>query len=243
MLDLVLSQLERPASFPLQVPPMPSRPMSSGSRSRQRYTKRVSHWKTLSSYIIALNALYRNKPHSGGRCRQSTTSSPAQQSILARASVKCQELCRARRALGLSGAQSALKLVKSSREEIYGIHNSSKISQVTFIASAIAEPSLGSPTVNMLEALPAEEAAFYSREENLLIGGTVPALLADLERQYGFFGGVHSEWVTYLNRTDIPQDLWVFYLEKDIKARAGVSAVPKKDPSQLRKLIMACPAN
>ena len=37
--------------------------------------------------------------------------------------------------------------------------------------------------------------------------------------------------------------MWHFVLPGQAKARAGISAVRKKDPTQQRKLVMACPAN
>lgn len=216
-------------TFPVPCPPRPSKPRSQGSRSRHRFAKRMMLWSLTSHYIVGLNTLFnKHKPHgqivaSLGDC------SPAQQSILTRAFAQCQKLCRERRAFVSTGAQAARSLVKSMSAGSYTSIGPS-ISQVSFIAAAIAEPPPDSSVVDMLQALPAEESLFYSLEENVLqSSGIVPSML--------------QEWVNFLNRADVPQDMWEYRKLAEVKARADVSAVAKKDKTKLRKLIMACPAN
>jgi len=96
----------------------------------------------------------------------------------------------------------------------------------------------------MLECLPQEEAEFYATEENVRQGvETSPIIQAELEERYGFLGGDYTEWVRYLLRPDLPANMWVFGTEDEVKASAGISAVPKKTAGELRKLVMSCAAN
>ena len=62
----------------------------------------------------------------------------------------------------------------------------------------------------------------------------------ELEQQYGFLGGSMEEWTKYLRRPDA-RPLWVFLEAHQVRAVAGVSAVPKKS-GKLRKLLMAVSA-
>lgn len=63
-----------------------------------------------------------------------------------------------------------------------------------------------------------------------------------MEAHYGFVGGSEEEYLKYLARTDA-QRLWEWDKMENVRAVAGVSAVPKKDPTQQRKLIMQVAAN
>ena len=69
--------------------------------------------------------------------------------------------------LGRSGAHTTASLIKSDRVDRYSFAVSSH-NQVTLTADSLDEPLPGSPVVNMLDALPWDEALFYSKEENLL---------------------------------------------------------------------------
>lgn len=51
-----------PRLFPLTLPPQPSKPSSSGSRSRQRFTSKMQLWKATVFRINVLNQLYSSKP-------------------------------------------------------------------------------------------------------------------------------------------------------------------------------------
>ena len=197
-------------------------------------------------YISALNKLYFGiLPHHRANASQvpqfGANATEAQQRAISLAFRRCRPLSCVRRSV-LIGAHACSTLLKTPPAE--GYSPTKRIAQVPFVASQIVEPQPLSPVVHMLEALPPEEASFYSTEASVLMpSGVCPALLADLERQYGFLGGGRSEWVQYLNRTDIPEAMWTFLEEQEVKARAGVSAVPKKLGGTLRKLVMAVPAN
>ena len=60
------------------------------------------------------------------------------------------------------------KLLKTSVVDRYGLRGKPKLTQVAMIADMIDEPSY-SNVVDMLHALPREEAEYYSREENVVI--------------------------------------------------------------------------
>jgi len=118
-----------------------------------------------------------------------------------------------------------------------------KVPQVQFRADAIDEP-VTTRTVEMLSALPPEEKLFYESEENVITWfGKSQTLLDDIQRCYGFFGGPEEEWIRYLHRPDVPEDMWVFAPLTEVKAVTGIAAVPKKRDGRQRKLLMACAAN
>ena len=95
----------------------------------------------------------------------------------------------------------------------------------------------------MLDALPPEDATFYAEESNVVDPvGKSAAIQADIEEVYGFLGGEQREWVAYHNRDDLPAGLWDYYLEHEVAAMCGVSAVKKKN-GRLRMLLMACSTN
>ena len=88
------------------------------------------------------------------------------------------------------------------------------------------------------------KACFYANEDSVLLkAGYSRTLQKTIEDRYSFFGGAHDEWVKYFKRADLPHNIWHFLTHSEVVATAGVSAVAKKDPSQQRKLIMACAAN
>ena len=112
-----------------------------------------------------------------------------------------------------------------------------------FVAERVDEVTT-TRVVPLLEALPAEEASYYAKEENAVeMAGKSWQHVEELERQCGFFGGEMDLWISYLHREDLPPGLWVFKPRCDVMTINGVSAVLKKDGHKLRKLIMAVPTN
>ena len=96
----------------------------------------------------------------------------------------------------------------------------------------------------MLAALPEPEAEFYPEEQNVADwGGKNERELRELEEHCGVLDGSQEERARCLCRPDLPPRRWTFKRRGDAKAINGVSAVPKKGPEKLRKLIMAVPAN
>ena len=115
--------------------------------------------------------------------------------------------------------------------------------QVPFTAAAIDEPP-PHIAVDMLAALPEDEAAFYGCESNVVdYIGKSQVIADEIAHQYSFFGGEHAQWVEYLNRRDVAPDTWTFALRHQIRAVSGVSAVPKKTLGRQRKLLMSCVTN
>ena len=68
--------------------------------------------------------------------------------------------------------------------------------QVPLIAADIAEPALGSTTVEMMAALPPGEALFYSMEANVVDPAMrSEVLVSEIERRDWFVGGTCDEYV------------------------------------------------
>jgi hypothetical protein len=95
----------------------------------------------------------------------------------------------------------------------------------------------------MLEALSAEEAAYYSAEKNVLDWeGKSSVIFDEFTEQFGFVAGSEAEYVSYFNRSDLPQRMWTWMTAASVRGIAGFSAVPKKNGMQ-RKLLMSCASN
>ena len=151
-------------------------------------------------------------------------------------------LYRARRSLDSSGV-AALETLTKANLDTYSVRKD-KVAQVPLIAEAIDELGPESPVVNMLEALPADEATFYSAEQNVVdYSGKSESIFRDLERHYGFVGGPLEEYLKYFARPDLPAGMWHWRRADGVRAVAGFSTVPKKDPSRLRKLLMSVASN
>ena len=56
------------------------------------------------------------------------------------------------------------------------------------------------------------------------------AMQEALEAQYSFFGGDRDEWIRYLNRSDLPGNMWR-YLEK-----SEIAATAAKHPGSVSSL-------
>ena len=99
-------------------------------------------------------------------------------------------------------------------------------------------------TVDMLDALPRQEAEHYSSEANVVseMAGLTESL-AEIERQYAFVAGSLPEYVKYFHRSDLPVGMWSFAAGSKVKAVGGFSEVPQKDGVKQRKLLMVCCQN
>ena len=94
----------------------------------------------------------------------------------------------------------------------------------------------------MIQALPREEAEYYSWEENVAIqGANSESIFQEVTEQYGFIGGSLEQYVSYFARR-LPQNMWAWAHEDEVQAIAGFSTVPKKPRPDgsipLRKLFM-----
>ena len=146
-------------------------------------------------HIVALNALYGGSntlPIRGAGSRTSTV----QQLVVGRIFAYCQKLACVRREFPLTGAQSTQLLMKQEEQQTYNRSPGKVVRQIRLISDRLAEPSVGSPIMDMLSCLPPADAAYYAKEENLTRGMiNSPSMLQDLERQYGFLGGERAEWI------------------------------------------------
>jgi len=143
----------------------------------------------------------------------------------------------------LTGAQATARLLKLDRVDRYSFSGKTH-AQVPMIANALDEPTPQWPVVDMLTALPWDEAQYYSDESNVLeYEGKSNTLFRELQTTFGFVGGEYSQYVAYFNRDDVDPDLWSWALEDQVRCVAGFGVVPKKDPTRQRKLLMTCAAN
>ena len=157
---------------------------------------------------------------------------------------KASRFAKARRSFGLTGAHAATaKLVKRPVDGLgYTKVKDRKVTQVPMIASRILEPK-EAPGVKMLECLPNEDAGYYAHEQFVVDPvGKSQIIFKELETQFAFVGGSESEYISYWHRDDIGY-LWNWDTLDGVKAFAGFSTVVKKNGWDLRKLLMACPAN
>ena len=234
---------------PVPVLPRPVAPATMASRSWHRFRLRLRVWRQAARFITLTNDLHHGK--CGGRPAQTTSRrqdpSPKLQAAWERAhSVALREaarLDRGRRGSSPTGAQAVASLLKLPADSIYGLKPLS-VTQVPLKAHDIAEPDFNASTVEMLEALPPQDSEYYSCESNVVdYEGESNQIFVDLERQYGFVGGSLEEYTAYFLRDDMPPDMWHFAERSEVKAIAGFSTVPKKDPKQQRKLLMQVATN
>jgi len=226
--------------FPVPLPPRP-RCNSTSHRVRQRHTHKLSRWSASTALLRALNSTYGGiRADSCSRQKASSVTTAAQRSTISWARAVAEPLLGERRESTLSGAHAVSRLCKSNPDSDYFTRPSH--AQVPFVAEFMDEPSY-SQTVSMLEALPPIEAQYYSDEANVInASGTSAEQMRELEEQYAFLGGTEDEWVAYLHRP-LPPQMWTYLPAEDVKAIGGVSAVPKKKPPMLRKLIMCVSCN
>ena len=50
------------------------------------------------------------------------------------------------------------------------------------------------------------------------------------QQRFGFIGGTEDEYAKYFLRDDMCQSLWHYGTQEEVKAIAGMSTVPKKNP-------------
>ena len=220
-------------------------PTSTSPRLWTRFRRRLRTWRAGAGLLAACNGLYSGRdPHTAAGIRPYTPTSSlpaawAQIHLHALRLGSCAE--KGRRGSAPTGVHALAALFKLSSHGYSVVPGAPR--QVPLCASSIDEPPAG-VDVPMLEALPPEEAAFYEKEIQVLdMMGKSHAVAADLEDQYVFLGGSRYEWLQYHHRADLAPGMWSFLEEHEVKAVAGVSSVPKKDPRRQRKLIMCCSTN
>ena len=235
--------------WPLLPLPMPGLVVWKPRRScrlRDRQKKRLQVRRAAVGVIKIINAMHGGRvstkltsPGSEGGSRMKETAARllAVGHILSRVAIEVRE----RRSLGLTGVQSLASLLKAPLGEA-GYVRPTGVRQVPMVASCMVEPKTEAH-IDMLAALPSEDAAYYGSEEFVVeTNGKSSVLFNEIETRYGFVGGELSEFLAYLRRDDV-RHLWEWDLLDNVRAIAGVSTVLKKNGVDQRKLIMQCAAN
>ncbi len=232
--------------LPLPMPTLIKWKKHKSCRLRQRLKSKLQIQRAATSVINLINALHTGRvstklttPDAGERGRMKVTA--ARQLALSHVLKRVALEVRARRGFNLTGVQPLASLLKASLDES-GYVRPATVRQVAMVADRIVEPA-DEGFINMLDALPAEDAAYYADEANVVeTGGKCSVLFEEIEAHYGFIGGELDEFLRYLRRPDVGH-LWQWDLMSNIKAIAGVSVVLKKNGIDQRKLIMQCAAN
>ena len=236
--------------LPLRLPPRPTWTAKRSARLGDRQKKRLAVWRMTTGLVRSINGLdgghvadKLTTPYAQrGRCRMTATA--ARSLALGHLLHECAIVARARRSLGLTGVQTSdavASILKQPVDEL-GYLKISDVKHVPLIADRIAEPACEA-CIDMLEALPQEDAIFYADEENVVEReGKCEAFFREAESHFGFVGGTEEEYLKYLGRQDV-RYLWAWDTMDGIRAIAGVSAVPKKDPLKQRKLVMQVASN
>ena len=88
-----------------------------------------------------------------------------------------------------SGAQLTAQFVRADFSERY-VFVSPSYAQVPMVPHAIVEPPLDWPSVDMLSALPEDDAFFYSSEDNGIDStGKSSVIFNEIQERYTFVGG------------------------------------------------------
>ena len=215
-------------------------------RLRQRQKKRLQVGRMLRSVIRTVNALGEGhvsqlaSPMADAGCRMKATA--AKSLAVHHLRLRVVDLARARRGLGLTGVRDATAALLKSSPDADGYVRAQRVKQVPMIADRMVERK-GSEVIDMLAALPAEDALYYSEESHVVCPeGKSEAIFREIEEHYGFVGGSMDEYLKYLGRDDV-KHLWEWDLMSNIRAIAGVSVVLKKNGVDQRKLVMQVAAN
>lgn len=237
------------ALLPLPTPERPEWKRHRSARLRTRQKHRLQVWRVACGLVNTINALNYGEvdtkltsPEAArfGRVKATAARTHVVQRLLSEASA----IARERRSCGLTGVQSSRAVASLLKQPVddLGYMNFCKVKQVPLEAARLVEPP-DTRAIDMLAALPAEDACFYEHESNVIdVEGKSESMFKELESHYGFIGGSEQEYLKYLERDDV-QHLWQWDHMRNIRAIAGVSAVPKKNPEQQRKLIMQVAAN
>ena len=239
---------------PLPFPPKPVHRKHSSANWRLRKKEQLRIYRVAVSMVSLINGLDEGRVFSS----QAVPAFDVLPEVRAAQELALKEIMnnatlfvRARREETLSGDHGApsehqpmtAKLIKQSMNTEGYVRAGRSVPQVSLIAEAIDEPT-SEHHIDMLLGLTAEEAAFYKSEDLVVeLSGKSREIFSSIEKQYGFIGGSHHEYLAYWHRPDIPSSLWHWDLATNAKATAGFTAVEKKDPSKQRKLLMACAAN
>ena len=151
-------------------------------RLRQRLKRRLQVFRAAVSVVNLINALHTGRvstkltaPEAEERGRMKVTAARqlALSHILSRVALEV----RARRGFDLTGVQPLASLLKASLDES-GYVRPAGVRQVAMVAERMVEPK-DDGHIDMLDALPAEDAAYYACEKKVVqTAGTMASLVA-----------------------------------------------------------------
>lgn len=244
-LELCKSYGGIPVLFPLPLPARPMKSQSGSARLRRRFEKRLSVWKVVVKIIRALNQLDAGDlkdTHNAAAVPVPMMVAEARQKIAGSLSREAAEFVQSRRALP-TGDYSDYNVA------LHGLMKNSRLQDgYCFVPSPlralnIAEPPADHPGLDLLEALPPQEAVIYSRESNILDWrGKSETILQELYEQFCFIGGSTAEYINYFHRSDV-SSLWQWEALENVKCIGVFSTVPKNCGILQRKLLMQVPFN
>ena len=249
-LELCKSYGGIPVLFPLPLPARPVKSQSGSARLRRRFEKRLSVWKVVVKIIRGLNRLDAGDlkdTYNAAAVPVPMMVAEARQKIVGSLLREAAKFVQSRRAVptgDYSDFNVALHgLMKNSRLQDGYCFLPSGPAQVPLRALSIAEPPADHPGLDMLEALPPQEAVIYSSESNIVDWcGKSETILQELYEQFCFIGGSTSEYINYFHRSDV-SSLWQWEALENVKCIGGFSTVPKKCGILQRKLLMQVPFN
>ena len=200
--------------FPIPLVTLPLPPSSRSSRLRHRFRKRLALSMAANALLTSLNSLYAGNLRRAHPCRRLSTSvslKTAWAQTAALALKECQRFAKERRELNPpTGVHAAATLAKTSARDQYSLAPGRDYTQVRFSAELLDEPS-GDDVVDMLSALPLQEAEHYSREDLVVSEmASMTTSMAEIEQQYAFVGGTMAEYAKYFLRADLPRDMWTW---------------------------------
>ena len=216
-------------------------------RLRSRFQRQYEVWREAMKLLTTVNSLYKGRCGQRTECQKTARKRISEPTTLAQSQAhsyflrESHRLVCERRRLG-PRARSVYEFLKIDATSRYGDTAAKSVARTRLDASLLDEPDT-ERVVPMLAALPPEEATFYSCEQNVVDwNGKSSAIVEELEEQYAFVAGSLDQYVAYLNRSDLPGDMWCYKALDQVKAFGGFAAVDKKNQRQ-RKLLMGCSAN
>ena len=227
-----------------------------GGRCRTRLKHKLEVWRVAVGMIAVINGLDQGKVYSPSSTVAGFDADPsvaaaqrrAFTSLLSDAAVFARERRKSFRQASSQGPSegpgtAALLLTKGAETQDGYVRLARKAPQVPLCAAAVDEPSTD-VVVDMLCALPPDEAQFYETESNVVeLTAKSSIITAELEARYGFVGGSRDEYIEYFHRPDLPNNMWTWDLWARARTATGFSSVPKKNPTRQRKLLISVATN
>ena len=241
-MSALMSELATPSELmPLAPIPSPPKPVSHSPRVRRRWRRALELWRVAEETRRCLCYLWdRSFPDDRDRCptgRVVAKGGPQHFGQL-RLLRLCKRVRDCRRATPTGGDLE--RLCKVSVDDY--VRTESR-QYVPFVGDRQAEPQPGSPSLYLLDHLPAELRSFYGYEEHMIRDDAEGSEeLRSFNRRYDSILGERSEYIKYLNREGI-NELWTLYDAEEAKGTCSIAAVPKKSGLADRKILMICPFN